>query len=190
MAETNSSKLKIGRNCPQKEMNHLPIPSLQGLKDVTLPETDIAHDNLINLLVNTIFKWSIFHCHTSFTRGGFPKMVVPPKHPKMIIFSRKTPWLCWVPTTILGNTQRVSFQFFGCPKKPPKVAPFHMAANVNDLTNEMTFLYKFLPGLCPASHGHNVAKIAGLPEKAGWFFQRCFGGWKFQLGVKGLRKLK
>lgn len=46
-----------------------------------------------------------------------------------------------------------------------KVAPFHMAATVNDLTNEMTFLYKFLPGLCPASHGHNVAKIAGLPEK-------------------------
>ena len=41
-----------------------------------------------------------------------------------------------------------------------------MAATVNDLTNEMTFLYKFLPGLCPASHGHNVAKIAGLPEKA------------------------
>ena len=45
-----------------------------------------------------------------------------------------------------------------------------MAANVNDSTNEMTFLYKFLPGLCPASHGHNVAKIAGLPEKA------VFGG--------------
>ena len=27
---------------------------------------------------------------------GFPKMVVPPKHPKMIIFSRKTHG-CWVP---------------------------------------------------------------------------------------------
>ena len=27
---------------------------------------------------------------------GFPKMVVPPKHPKMIIFSRKT-HDCWVP---------------------------------------------------------------------------------------------
>lgn len=46
-----------------------------------------------------------------------------------------------------------------------KVAPFHMAASVNNVTNEMTFLYKFLPGLCPASHGHNVAQIAGLPEK-------------------------
>ena len=29
-------------------------------------------------------------------------MVVPPKHPKMIDFSRKTPWL--LGTTILGNT--------------------------------------------------------------------------------------
>ena len=28
-------------------------------------------------------------------------MVVPPKHPKMIIFSRKTPWL--LGTSILGN---------------------------------------------------------------------------------------
>ena len=32
----------------------------------------------------------------------FPKIVVPPKHPKMIIFSRKTPWL--LGTTIFGNT--------------------------------------------------------------------------------------
>ena len=54
-----------------------------------------------------------------------------------------------------------------------EVAPFHMAATVNDLTNEMTFLYKFLPGLCPASHGHNVAKIAGLPEKAAGRSGRC-----------------
>lgn len=45
----------------------------------------------------------------------------------------------------------------------PKVAPFHMAANV-DGNNQMTFLYRFLPGLCPASYGHNVARLAGLPE--------------------------
>jgi DNA mismatch repair protein MSH6 len=44
----------------------------------------------------------------------------------------------------------------------PKVAPFHMAANV-DGNNQMTFLYRFLPGLCPASYGHNVARLAGLP---------------------------
>lgn len=47
----------------------------------------------------------------------------------------------------------------------PKVAPFHMAAEVDPATNEMTFLYRFLPGLCPASHGHNVARLAGLPAK-------------------------
>jgi len=44
----------------------------------------------------------------------------------------------------------------------PKVAPFYMAANV-DGNNSMTFLYRFLPGLCPASYGHNVARLAGLP---------------------------
>ncbi|CAJ1446347.1 unnamed protein product [Effrenium voratum] len=44
-----------------------------------------------------------------------------------------------------------------------KVAPFHMAAAVDQ--HQTTFLYKFLPGLCPASLGHNVAKIAGLPEQ-------------------------
>jgi len=43
-------------------------------------------------------------------------------------------------------------------------APFHMAADIAAGTKEMTFLYKFLPGLCPASHGHNVAKLAGLPQ--------------------------
>jgi len=43
------------------------------------------------------------------------------------------------------------------------IAPFHMAASLDEATQEMTFLYRFLPGLCPASHGHNVAKLAGLP---------------------------
>jgi len=47
--------------------------------------------------------------------------------------------------------------------KSPLVKPFHMAADVCPATNEMTFLYRFLPGLCPASHGHNVARLAGLP---------------------------
>ena len=40
------------------------------------------------------------NCGTHKTSGRviwvFPLMVVPPKHPKMIIFSRKTPG-CWVP---------------------------------------------------------------------------------------------
>lgn len=47
--------------------------------------------------------------------------------------------------------------------KSPFVRPFHMSADVDPRTNEMTFLYRFLPGLCPASHGHNVARLAGLP---------------------------
>lgn len=46
----------------------------------------------------------------------------------------------------------------------PGVAPFHMAAEVDALSHEMTFLYRFLPGLCPASHGHHVARLAGLPK--------------------------
>jgi len=46
----------------------------------------------------------------------------------------------------------------------PGVAPFHMAADVDGQTGEMTFLYRFLPGLCPSSHGHRVAQLAGLPR--------------------------
>mmetsp|Transcript_30510 Transcript_30510/g.85568 ORF Transcript_30510/g.85568 Transcript_30510/m.85568 type:complete len:930 (-) Transcript_30510:117-2906(-) len=44
------------------------------------------------------------------------------------------------------------------------IAPFHMSAEVDEGSQDMTFLYKFLPGLCPASHGHHVARLAGLPE--------------------------
>lgn len=40
-----------------------------------------------------------------------------------------------------------------------------MAAEVDEATSAMTFLYRFLPGLCPASHGHNVARLAGLPAR-------------------------
>jgi len=47
----------------------------------------------------------------------------------------------------------------------PGVAAFHLAAEVDEQTQEMTFLYRFLPGLCPASHGHHVARLAGLPSK-------------------------
>ena len=46
---------------------------------------------------------------------GFPKMVVPPKHPKMIIFSRKTHG-CWVPhfrkTPIWGRIPILTSIFF------------------------------------------------------------------------------
>ena len=36
----------------------------------------------------------------------FPEMMVPPKHPKMIIFRRNSPWL--LGTTILGTPHIVS----------------------------------------------------------------------------------
>lgn len=68
--------------------------------------------------------------------------------------------------------------------KSALVAPFHMAANVDDRTQGMTFLYRFLPGLCPASHGHHVARLAGLPSgvvtdalaKSAEFERECAGG--------------
>jgi DNA mismatch repair ATPase MutS len=37
-----------------------------------------------------------------------------------------------------------------------QVAPFHMAATVNNVTNEMTFLYKFLPGRLDGSDGLEI----------------------------------
>merc|ERR1711860_9616 len=49
--------------------------------------------------------------------------------------------------------------------KWPEVKPFHMAAELDEKTNKMSFLYRFLPGLCPASHGHHVARLAGLPAR-------------------------
>jgi DNA mismatch repair protein MSH6 len=45
-----------------------------------------------------------------------------------------------------------------------EIAPYHMAASVDDNTQQMVFLYRFLAGLCPSSHGHNVAQLAGLPK--------------------------
>lgn len=77
--------------------------------------------------------------------------------------------------------------------KAPDVAPFHMAAGVTEGTTEMTFLYKFLPGLCPSSHGHHVAKLAGLPaqvladaqQKSKEFEASCEPGCK--LGTQILR---
>jgi len=48
--------------------------------------------------------------------------------------------------------------------KLKEVAPYHVAAKVDEQVSSITFLYKLLPGLCPASHGHNVARLAGLPS--------------------------
>ena len=43
-----------------------------------------------------------------------------------------------------------------------EVVPMHMA--VDDSGEDLVFLYKLVPGLCPSSHGRNVAKMASLPS--------------------------
>jgi len=48
-----------------------------------------------------------------------------------------------------------------------KVAMYHMAfaesGEAEDGTKKITFLYKFVPGVCDQSHGINCARMAGLP---------------------------
>jgi len=48
-----------------------------------------------------------------------------------------------------------------------KVAMYHMAyrenARAEDGASDITFLYKFVPGVCDQSHGINCARMAGLP---------------------------
>ncbi|CEM12621.1 unnamed protein product [Vitrella brassicaformis CCMP3155] len=46
----------------------------------------------------------------------------------------------------------------------PEIINFHMAADVNDDTGDVTFLYKFQEGACPKSHGMHVARLAGIPD--------------------------
>lgn len=41
---------------------------------------------------------------------------------------------------------------------------FHMACVLSPNSSDVTFLYKFRQGICPKSHGMNVAKLAGLPD--------------------------
>ncbi|RKP18727.1 hypothetical protein ROZALSC1DRAFT_29612 [Rozella allomycis CSF55] len=43
------------------------------------------------------------------------------------------------------------------------ITNYHMAIHTDELLKQVTFLYKFVPGVCPKSHGMNVAKMAGLP---------------------------
>ncbi|KAL3927170.1 MAG: hypothetical protein SGPRY_002949 [Prymnesium sp.] len=45
------------------------------------------------------------------------------------------------------------------------VALYHMACVVDEATRNVTFLYKFEPGASSKSHGVNVARLAGLPER-------------------------
>ena len=44
------------------------------------------------------------------------------------------------------------------------ISMYHMSCVVDEAKDDVTFLYKFIPGTCPASFGMNVARLAGLPE--------------------------
>lgn len=46
----------------------------------------------------------------------------------------------------------------------PRIALYHMATQVNPGSDDVTFLYRFVPGVSPKSFGNNVARVAGLPE--------------------------
>jgi DNA mismatch repair protein MSH6 len=39
-----------------------------------------------------------------------------------------------------------------------------MACHVHPGRNDVTFLYKLIPGVCPKSYGMNVARLASMPE--------------------------
>ena len=66
--------------------------SLSSLFKTTLKLWDFAiffYDSMLKGKIEPLQTWFL-------DIWGFPKMVVPPKHPKMIIFCRKTHG-CWVP---------------------------------------------------------------------------------------------
>eukprot|EP01057_Protomagalhaensia_wolfi_P001792 Protomagalhaensia_wolfi_Nauph_80__1791@NODE_2117_length_1209_cov_12_527350_g1655_i0_p1_GENE_NODE_2117_length_1209_cov_12_527350_g1655_i0NODE_2117_length_1209_cov_12_527350_g1655_i0_p1_ORF_typecomplete_len186_score39_16MutS_V/PF00488_21/4_9e61_NODE_2117_length_1209_cov_12_527350_g1655_i03560 len=44
------------------------------------------------------------------------------------------------------------------------IAFFYMASIADENTKKVVFLYKFLEGLCPKSHGLKVARLAGVPD--------------------------
>ena len=64
-------------------------------------------------------------------------MVVPPKHPKMIIFSRIFPWL--LGTTILGNLHIWNFFLIGCYHSQfMGVNPYHGTVDGNQKSGKFT----------------------------------------------------
>eukprot|EP00397_Hematodinium_sp_SG-2012_P001305 GEMP01001306.1.p1 GENE.GEMP01001306.1~~GEMP01001306.1.p1 ORF type:complete len:1145 (+),score=265.37 GEMP01001306.1:50-3484(+) len=67
----------------------------------------------------------------------------------------------------------------------PMVKSFHLAADVDAQTGELTFLYKFTQGLCPDSHGHNVARLAGLPDKVAIMAREKSQEWRRSHNTQG-----
>ncbi|KAG9301665.1 hypothetical protein G9A89_016736 [Geosiphon pyriformis] len=48
--------------------------------------------------------------------------------------------------------------------KNPNISLKHMSCQVDSDLNEVTFLYKLVPGVCPKSYGMKVASMAGVPR--------------------------
>ena len=77
---------------------------------------------------------------------------------------------------------------------PAPVGVYHMAADVRPdpaggAAPSVTFLYKLARGACPASHGTNVARLAGMPptvvDRAAAFAARLAAGEAFDGAVSG-----
>ncbi|KAL7066629.1 MutS domain-containing III family protein [Cryptosporidium serpentis] len=47
----------------------------------------------------------------------------------------------------------------------PSITAFHMDLKLSQDTKTITFLYKFVRGICPKSYGMNVAQLAGIPAE-------------------------
>ena len=82
----------------------------------------------------------------------FPKMVVPPKHPKMIIFSRKTNG-CWVPP------------FTETPKYAGKFLRFFLFFRVNDSWEAKDHPWEALGGMGGGADG--IGWTGEIPQIAG-----------------------
>ena len=48
------------------------------------------------------------------------------------------------------------------PRLRSAVRLMHMQADVDAAARRVTFLYRLVPGVCPASHGMHVARMAGV----------------------------
>ena len=47
----------------------------------------------------------------------------------------------------------------------PSIALHHMAALTDDKSDDVTFLYKMVEGVCPKSYGLKVAQMAGIGDE-------------------------
>jgi len=73
-------------------------------------------------------------------------------------------------------------------KSNPNIDLYHMSCYVDEVRKDVTFLYKFMPGVCPKSYGMNVAKAAGVEQ---WVVDRAAAiANLFDKSVAGLANFK